>query len=384
MGLEFALWRALVVFRVAALGYAAVLVARNFDTYAWPAGGWLVLAVMTLWTVVTILAYAVPPRDAGWKRGRLSLGSLRRGWPLYVADLLVSAGCLLASRWIVAPHGVALGSPTLPMAWVAGAVVAWGIAGGRRLGALAAIVMGVADTVVRNGFSQGTINGTVLMLLAGVVVGHLARIAVDTEARLQRAVELEAATRERERLARGIHDSVLQVLALVQRRGAEIGGEAAELGRLAGEQEATLRALVAGGVDAAAASLTDMRTVVDRYAAPNLTIAAPASPVWLPSRIAEELAAAVGSAVDNVRAHAGADAKAWLLLEDEPDAVTISVRDNGRGMDGTRLAEAESAGRLGVAQSIRGRVRDLGGTVQITSEPGRGTEVELRVPRPIP
>ncbi len=50
--------------------------------------------------------------------------------------------------------------------------------------------------------------------------------------------------RERARLARAVHDGVLQVLALVQRRGAELGGDAAELGRLAGEQEAALRSLI--------------------------------------------------------------------------------------------------------------------------------------------
>jgi signal transduction histidine kinase len=333
MGLEFALWRALIVFRVATLAYAAVLMVRNFHSYAWPAGGWLILAVMTLWTVLTSLAYAVPAR---------------RGWRLYAADLAVSAGCLLASRWIVAPAGVALGSPTLPMAWVAGPVVAWGIAGGRRLGAIAALLMGAADTVVRNGFSQGTVNGTVLMLLAGVSVGHLARLASDTEA-------------------------------------PEIGGEAAELGRLAGEQEATLRALIASREDPTSArggnGVADLRVLIDRYAAPGVTIAAPASPVWLPRGTALELTAAVASALSNVRAHAGPDAKAWVLLEDEPDAVTVTVRDNGTGIDADRLAEAERAGRLGVAQSIRGRVRDLGGTVRITGAPGRGTEVELRVPR---
>ena len=43
-------------------------------------------------------------------------------------------------------------------------------------------------------------------------------------------------------------------------------------------------------------------------------------------------------------------------------------------------AQAEAAGRLGVAQSIRGRIRDLGGTVTITTTPGQGTELELRVP----
>ena len=55
-----------------------------------------------------------------------------------------------------------------------------------------------------------------------------------------------------------VHDGVLQVLALVQRRGLELGGEVAELGRLAGEQEVALRALVqrdaARPADAAAAA----------------------------------------------------------------------------------------------------------------------------------
>ena len=42
--------------------------------------------------------------------------------------------------------------------------------------------------------------------------------------------------------------------------------------------------------------------------------------------------------------------------------------------------QAAADGRLGVAQSICGRVRDLGGTVEVHSVPGQGTEVELRVP----
>ncbi len=95
------------------------------------------------------------------------------------------------------------------------------------------------------------LNGVVLLLLAGVIVGHLARLAAEVEAERQHATEVEAASRERERLARDIHDSVLQVLALVQRRGAEAGGAAAELGRLAGQQEAALRALVGAGRAAA-------------------------------------------------------------------------------------------------------------------------------------
>jgi signal transduction histidine kinase len=70
-----------------------------------------------------------------------------------------------------------------------------------------------------------------------------------------------------------------------------------------------------------------------------------------------------------------------VLVEDEPDLITVSVRDDGGGFAPERLDEAAERGRLGVAQSIRGRIADLGGTVRITSAPGQGTEVELEVPR---
>jgi signal transduction histidine kinase len=50
-------------------------------------------------------------------------------------------------------------------------------------------------------------------------------------------------------------------------------------------------------------------------------------------------------------------------------------------MSADRLARAADEGRLGVAQSIRGRIAELGGTVRIDSTPGQGTEVELTVPR---
>jgi signal transduction histidine kinase len=214
---------------------------------------------------------------------------------------------------------------------------------------------------------------------------------VDAQERLQRAVEVEAANRERDRLARVIHDSVLQVLALVQRRGAELGGEAAELGRLAGEQEAHLRVLVKAAEPAerrvghndhaAGLAPVDLRPLLARLAGAGVSLATPADPVPLPPRVAEELAAAVGAALANVTDHCGPDARAWVLVENDADAVTVSVRDDGPGIPAGRLDRAAAAGRLGVAQSIRGRLRELGGAAAITSTPGQGTEVELRVPK---
>jgi signal transduction histidine kinase len=95
----------------------------------------------------------------------------------------------------------------------------------------------------------------------------------------------------------------------------------------------------------------------------------------------EALAAATTAALDNVRQHAGADARAWVLLEDEPGQVTVTVRDDGPGLSAARLDAARAEGRLGVSASIRGRIEEIGGTVEIIGTLGEGTEVEMRVPR---
>jgi signal transduction histidine kinase len=89
----------------------------------------------------------------------------------------------------------------------------------------------------------------------------------------------------------------------------------------------------------------------------------------------------VRAALENVREHAGEHAHAWILIEDEADTVTVTVRDDGPGFAPGRLEHAAALGRLGVAQSILGRVRDLGGDAGVRARPGEGTEVELRVPR---
>jgi signal transduction histidine kinase len=378
VGLDTALWRSVAVFRSAALAYGAALLLARVQEYSRPALAWALLGIMVVWTAVAWYAYAAAQRRT-WGGG----------WPLLGADMAITAGCLIASQAVVPPSALRTGAATLPTVWVASVVLAWAVSGGRRrgpVGALltgggAALVIGGIDVAIRGRFTQATMNGAVLLLLAGVVVGHVVRLATEAEERLQRAVELEVATRERERLARGIHDSVLQLLTLVQRRGAEIGGEAAELGRLAGEQEATLRTLVAPTPPTLSAGLVDLGALLNRHASTVVSIAAPATPVRLPQRVAGEVAAAVGSALDNVRVHCGASAQAWVLLEDEGGTVTVTVRDEGPGIPEGRLAEAEAAGRLGVAQSIRGRIRDLNGTVTITTAPARGTEIELRVPR---
>jgi signal transduction histidine kinase len=274
-------------------------------------------------------------------------------------------------------------------------VLAFAIKGGWRWAAVASSLVAAADLVERGSFSRDTVHNVVLVWIASIAIGYVVEVARASERTLARALQIEAATRERERLARDIHDGVLQVLAMVQRRGNRAGGAAAELGRLAGEQEAALRTLISGapparraadgedatGTGTSPAGPDDLRVLLAPYGSARVTVSAPGTPVLLDPAAAAELAAAVGAALDNVRKHAGEQAHAWILLEDEPDAVLVTVRDDGPGIPAGRLAAAADEGRLGVAQSIRGRLRDLGGSAELLSVPGQGTEVELRLPR---
>jgi signal transduction histidine kinase len=361
------LWRAIAVFRFASLGYAVLLLAViNRAQYSRPDWAWVVIAVMTAWTVATTIAYARPDL-----RTPLLLG----------ADLAVTAGLLLSTAVLQYPHAMRSGVMPVTATWVAGPVLAWAVRHGRRAGAAAALIMSGCDFVLRNESITVVLNGLVLLLLAGVIVGHLARLAAQVEVERQHVIQVEAASRERERLARDIHDSVLQVLALVQRRGAEAGGAAAELGLLAGQQEVALRALVRGGPAASASGDVDLRALVLPAQSERVTVSVPAQAVLLEKAAADELTSAIRAGLDNVRRHCGERARAWVLVEDEPGMVTVTIRDDGPGIPDGRLAEAAGAGRLGVSHSIRGRLRDLGGSATISSVSGEGTEVELRLPR---
>ncbi|MEI5100101.1 DUF5931 domain-containing protein [Streptomyces sp. PmtG] len=389
MSVELPLWRALAAYRVLTMLYAIALFVAAHGDFARP---WVAVAyftVLVVWTLATL------PKVAGAE-------TCTRAF--LAVDLAVALTGILLTRAADAPERIADGGPTLPSIWAAGAVLAFAIKGGWRWAALASLLVGVANVVQRGAFSRDTVHNVLLVCIASIAIGYVVEVARASERTLARALEIEAATRERERLARDIHDSVLQVLAMVQRRGNAIGGEAAELGRMAGEQEVALRTLVAGGLvppgyvsqdaaqgavarvvgepdEASPAADCDLRALLVPYAGSRVTLSEPGAPVPLAPHAARELAAAVGASLDNVRKHAGEDARAWILVEDEADAVVVTVRDDGPGIPRGRLAQAEGEGRLGVALSIRGRLRDIGGTAELISVPGQGTEVELRVPR---
>ncbi|WP_371773702.1 MacS family sensor histidine kinase [Streptomyces sp. NBC_01438] len=389
MSVEQPLWRALTAYRILTMLYAILLAVFGRDKYERPWVAVAFLTVMAVWTLATL------PKVSG------AVACTKRFLGTDLA--LALAGILLTPLAdFQAQH---MDGPTLPSIWTAGSVLAFAIKGGWRWAAFASTFVAAANLVERAEPSRDTLHNVLLVWVASIAIGYVVEVARASERTLARALEIEAATRERERLARDIHDSVLQVLAMVQRRGTALGGEAAELGRMAGEQEVALRTLVSSGLvpptrvseDAAEGAVvrtvetddeepgapgeTDLRALLAPHAGSRACFAEPGAPVLLPPPAAMELAAAVSAALDNVRVHAGEGAQAWILVEDWPDEVIVTVRDDGPGIPDGRLAQAEGEGRLGVALSIRGRLRELGGTAELISVPGQGTEVELKVPK---
>lgn len=339
--------------------------AGNFER---PAAAIAVVAGMLAWTAFVVWAYADPAR---------------RTTPLLVADLAVALGTLLVSPLVKGPDFNA----SVPGFWIAGALLAWAVHWRWQGGLLAALVLCVADVAVRDQVTQANYGNIFLLLLGGAIVGFLAESLDLMATERDEAQRASIVAAERSRLARAVHDGVLQVLALVQRKGPELGGDGVELGRLAGEQESALRALIRqqDSLDSTSADdLVDLASALARLERPaSVSVATPGEPVLLPASTAAELVAVVAACLDNVARHVGDDAPAWVLLQAFPDAIELSVRDEGPGIPVGRLDDAAAEGRLGVVESIRGRVADLGGTAELVTG-SFGTEWEISVPRSTP
>jgi signal transduction histidine kinase len=375
-GVVTALWRGLDVFRPIAWLYAVYSASVRHHDMARPWLAWLVLGVLGAWTVVVALY-----------RNR------SRTTSVVGVELALACCAILSTRLVDTPEVILRGARTLPGLWPAAAVVAWAVLRGWRAGMLAACLVGVVDILevgvaTQTSLTGSTVNNIVILILLGGCIGYCADLSRDGHAALSEALREQAGVRERDRLARTVHDGVLQTLSYIHRRGVDLGGEAGELGTMAADQERLLRALVSrvsgsdiGGEGAhpGAGGDVDLRTVLGRYADGTVSIIPPAEPVLMAVRVAEELTAAVSAALDNVRRHAGADAQAWVLIEDKGRDVTVTIRDNGVGVPAGRLAEAAATGRMGMANSIGGRMSDLGGTAVLDSRPGEGTCLELNV-----
>ncbi len=353
------------------------------DAVAHPLAGYALMAAAVAFTAGLSLAYRRNPE--------------RLVQPTVVlAEIGLGTAMLLADNWV---HGSIHHPNTLPSVWVVGAVGAVAVAGGRRAAVVTGAGMGLARLVgllPYTSLGQAVFTGVstvILLSLSGWVMGYLLH-------RLAEADRSISAYRAREEVARTLHDGVLQTLAVIQRRSAD-----AELVTLARSQERELRDYLFGSPASAAgpgfgpgggagtgrahvagagpqADPEDLATGLraaarraeERYGLLVQVVLAPDLPRSTPDGVAPRMAAAVGEALTNAVKH-GSAAKATVYAEPtDSGGLFVSVKDDGTGFDPAAVAEGQ-----GLTRSIRGRMAEVGGRVEIDSRPGRGAEIRLYV-----
>ncbi|MBW8822585.1 MAG: response regulator, partial [Streptomyces sp.] len=252
----------------------------------------------------------------------------------------------------------------------------------RSAGGVLLVTAGVSGVFVLQGSAAHL--GSVLQAALAVLVGitllagpYLVRMTQDlSEERLMRI-----RAQERAEVAAHVHDSVLHTLTLIQRNAEN----ANEVRRLARAQERDLRTWLYKPegtgkdeadepTDLADAVRRNAAEVEDKHGVPIEVVVVGNCP--LDERTGAQMQAA-REAMVNAAKYGGEGGAVQVYAEVEGRTVFVSVRDRGPGFD----LDSIPADRMGVRESIIGRMERHGGTARLRAVPGGGTEVELEMER---
>jgi len=346
------------IFRWLALSWATVGVALSWRKLDYTAlAAFLLLGAFVISGAATYFAARLP---------RLLLS-----WPILAGEFVFGIVMTVADGFVYGNNDVPLRAQSLPWAWPSAAIISAAVAFGPRIGFVAAIMM-TGARFIGEGQVHG-FDGWNMRMSSNAGLYVITAIAAGMVSQRLRAAEREISTvRAREEMSRTLHDGVLQTLAVIQRRSSD-----PELAALAHDQERDLRDYLFGSkvTEAFPVAIRAVATRVERqFGLSNQVVLAPDLP-QLSTESSDALVGAVGEALTNAAKHSGSQrVVVYAEPTDDGEGVFCSVKDDGAGFD----VDADHAGQ-GVRQSIQARIAEVGGTVEIDSRQGRGTEVRLWV-----
>jgi signal transduction histidine kinase len=363
--------RAMTAFRWGTWAWMAVVALTHRADFERPVVGWTLIGAALAWTIAATVLM---------ERNPTFLESL----PAVLIELSIGAALGLGGGIVYEsttnPNVAFQSVRTLGFAWPIAGIITAGVVFGPWAGFFAGVFVaiprffspvlnGIAFSDYKSGGKLPSLISTlVLYALAGTVAGYMARL-------LRRAQDEVAAARARERVARKLHDGVLQTLAVIERRADD-----PQLAQMAREQERDLREFLFGGdgknpADFGAQVRAAGARFEDAFGGRVDVILAPDLPRLKPDAV-EALAGAIGEALTNAGKHGRAQ-RVTVFAEpsDNGDGVSCSVHDDGRGFEVAKAKEG-----VGLSRSIRGRMEEAGGRVEVDSRPGSGTEVRLWLP----
>jgi signal transduction histidine kinase len=259
--------------------------------------------------------------------------------------------------------------PALLVAAVAGGV-AWGVGAGAILSAarFVAVVVAAGSAGLTGRDLLGAFTTGVSWIVIGAVCGTIIRL-------LGKAQNQLAEADARDRIARDLHDGVLQTLAMIERRS-----DSVDIARLARDQERDLRLYLFGDRGGSGNLAAELRLAAARTerAWPDTAVTVTVTedvPVLSAGQV-EAVAGAATEALTNAAKHGHArQVVVFADVHESSGGLFVTIKDDGGGFDPATVAEG-----VGMARSIRGRVHDLGGEVEFASAGGDGTEVRIVVP----
>ncbi len=291
----------------------------------------------------------------------------------------LAIGLSVIDGWVFAPGHVFEVSQSLATQYPLIAVVSIGLARGPIVAGTLGLLIGPAEwaAAVLNEFGDWSTRH-VISLVATSLFFAAAGVVFGWQAQLLRRAEVDIADRRaRDAVARVLHDTVLQTLALVDRRTAESDPE---LARTAREADRELRSFLFGSASRAGDTLEQrVRAAVERArrhhdAAAHVPVSVSVidtAPQPLVD-VQDSIAAAIGEAVANALEHAQAHRIVVFVETDDDGDVFASVRDDGCGF----FVDEARTGH-GLDEAIVARMRDVGGRSEVVSSLGAGTEVRL-------
>jgi signal transduction histidine kinase len=306
-------------------------------------------------------------RDGAWQR------SLRPGW--VGVELAVAVAVVAADGWVEQGR---LTGQTLAGSWPVPTILVAALAGGMTWGIGSATLLAGARAVAVavSGWTPGQVGRVWLAVVSTsiewIAFGAASAVVIHL---LRRAHRQLAEAEVRDRIARDLHDGVLQTLTLIERRS-----PSPEIAQLARDQERDLRSYLFGDYRDESSLGAVLRSAASRFEQswPGLvaTVAVSNDVADRKGPTVEAVGGAVTEALTNAAKHGRATrAVVFADVEEASGGLFVSVKDDGCGYDPGLVTEG-----VGMAQSIRGRIEHVGGTVVFASAGGEGAEVRITVP----
>jgi signal transduction histidine kinase len=294
--------------------------------------------------------------------------------PFVATEVGLALGLSVVDGFVFEPGHVFATTQSIATQWPLIAAATAGVAFGPYVAGTLGLLVGPAELggAVANDHGSLSTGEVVSIVATSLFYGALGAV-FGWQSRLLKRVEGEIADRRaRDEVGRIMHDTVLQTLALVERRAATHDPELAAAAR---EADQELRTFLFGSAARERADLeARVRAAVERVRRGSdtpVTVSVLDDGCRLSDDHQDLVARAIGEAVANALEHAAASRVVVFVETDERGQVFASVDDDGRGFD-----VAAPRDNHGLTESIIGRIESIGGRVTVTSGHA-GTEICL-------